>query len=138
VAGFINDNFLPVAAHIKEHPVWFHRFEAVWTPTVIVMDPGGVERFRIEGYLSKPEFRAHLELALGRLPFIRKQWADAERHYDIVASSQTRAVPEALYWSAVSRYKKTGDHHVLGQVAKELKERYPASIWTEKASPWLG
>jgi hypothetical protein len=102
------------------------------------MDPSGVERFRIEGYLSKPEFRAHLDLALGRVAFMHKQWADSERHYETVSSSQTRAAPEAFYWSAVSRYKKTSDHHVLGEIAKELKELYPASIWTEKASPWLG
>jgi len=102
------------------------------------MDPGGVERFRTEGYLSKPEFRAHLGLALGRVAFMHKQWAEAERHYETVAGTQTLAAPEALYWVAVSRYRKTNDHHVLGQVAKELKERHPSSIWTEKASPWLG
>ena len=105
---------------------------------MLVMDSNGVERFRSEGYLSKPEFRASLEMALGRVAFTHKQWADAERHYQAAASSATRASPEALYWTAVSQYRKTGDHHVLGEVAKELKERHPASIWAEKASPWLG
>jgi hypothetical protein len=27
-ADFIHPNFLPVKAHIKEHPAWFHRFDA--------------------------------------------------------------------------------------------------------------
>lgn len=102
------------------------------------MDSNGVERFRMEGYLSKPEFQARLEMALGRLAFTHKQWDEAERHYNSVAKSGTRASAQATYWAAVSRYKKTGDHHVLGEAAKELKERYPGSLWAEKSSPWLG
>jgi uncharacterized protein YyaL (SSP411 family) len=34
-------NLLPVRAHIKEHPAWFHRFDAVWTPTVLLLDSAG-------------------------------------------------------------------------------------------------
>jgi thioredoxin-related protein len=49
---FIHENFLPVEAHIKEHPAWFHRFAAVWTPTVLLLDADGKERVRLEGYLS--------------------------------------------------------------------------------------
>ena len=37
-AEFIGHNFLPVKAHIKEHPARFHRFDAVWTPTVLLLD----------------------------------------------------------------------------------------------------
>ena len=58
---------MPLEAHIKEHPVWFKRFGALWTPTVLVMDPDGVERYRIEGYLPKDWFRARLEMATARI-----------------------------------------------------------------------
>ena len=138
MAGFINASFLPVEAHIKEHPLWFHRFDATWTPTVLVLDSKGEERFRIEGYLPKDEFRAQLDLGLGRVAFMEKRWADAEKIYgDVVQRSpNTSAAPEAMYWSAVSHYKGTNDHVVLGQAAQELQQKYPQNVWTKKSVPW--
>jgi hypothetical protein len=140
VAGFIDANFLPVESHIKEHPAWFHRFGAIWTPTILILDSKGRERHRIEGYLPKEEFQAQLEMGLGRLAFEEKKWPDAERIYGEVVETypKTSSVPEARYWRAVSRYKRTSDHTVLGQVAQELHATAPESIWTKKASPWLG
>jgi len=66
---------VPLEAHIKEHPVYFHRFDALWTPSVIILDWKGNERFRMEGYLPKDEFRAQLELGLARVAFMNKNWA---------------------------------------------------------------
>jgi hypothetical protein len=131
-------NFLPVKAHIKEHPAWFHRFDALWTPTVLILDSSGVERSRIEGYLPNSEFRAALESGSARVAFMHKQFADAERRYgDIVQRYPgTAAAPEAVYWTAVSHYKATNDHTVLGTAAEQLKNKYPGSIWAQKASPW--
>ena len=60
MANYITQNFLPVKVHIKEHPAWFHRFDVLWTPTALILDAGGVERFRSEGYLPPPEFRAQI------------------------------------------------------------------------------
>ena len=104
------------------------------------MDSKGKERFRIEGYLPKAEFRAQLELGLARIAFTHKQFADAERRYAEVAERhpKTVAAPETVYWTGVSRYKGTNDHTAVGEVAKELKEKYPESIWTLKSSIWLG
>ena len=139
MAAFIHANFLPVEAHIKEHPAWFHRFDASWTPTILVLDSKGVERYRIEGYLPKEEFEAHLKMGLGRLAFKAKKWPDAERLYSEVVDGypQTSSAPEARYWRAVSHYKGTNDHAVLNQVAQELRQFAPDSVWTMKASPWL-
>ena len=81
MSGFINENFVPLEAHIKEHAAYFHRFDAVWTPTVLVLDSDGEERLRVEGYLPKEEFRAQLEMGLARVAFMNKQWAEAERRY---------------------------------------------------------
>lgn len=103
------------------------------------MDPKGKERFRIEGYLPKSEFRAQLELGLARIAFMHKQWEDAERRYKDVAERyrQTVAAAEAVYWRGVSHYKGTNDHTALGEVARELKEKYTESLWTLKSSIWL-
>ncbi len=129
---------MPVEAHIKEHPAYFHRFDAVWTPTVLILDAGGKERVRIEGYLPKEEFRAHLEMALARVAFMQKQWAEAERRYAEVLERhpEAKVAPEALYWKGVSHYKATNDHTVLGELPGQFKEKYPESAWALKTIPW--
>ena len=102
------------------------------------MDSSGEERWRIEGYLPKNQFRAQLEMGLARISFMNKQWVDAEQRYAQILErySETAAAPEAVYWSGVSRYKRTNDHTVLGGVAEELGEKYPESVWAQKASVW--
>jgi len=130
---------VPLEAHIKEHPVNFHRFDALWTPSVLILDSNGKERFRIEGYLPKDEFRAHLELALARVAFMSKNWADAERRYAEVIERypNSKAAPEALYWKGVSRYKATNDHNVLGELPGQFQEKYPDSTWALKTAAWV-
>ena len=125
-------------AHIKAHPVWFHRFEAVWTPTVLLLDSGGKERVRLEGYLPKRDFYAALTGGLGRIAFVQKKYGDAERWYDGVVTrfGDSHFAAEAMYWRGVSQYSGTHDHTVLGAVAEELREAYPSSVWAEKAIPW--
>jgi hypothetical protein len=128
-----------VKAHIKEHPAWFHRLDAVWTPTVLLLDSDGKERVRLEGYLPNSDFLAALESGLGRIAFVHKQYADAERWYNDVVTrfGQSHVAPGAMYWGAVAHYKATNDHTVLSQVAEELRTEYPASVWAAKAIPWL-
>jgi len=138
VSAFINENFVPLSAHIKEHPVYFHRFDALWTPTVVILDPKGEERFRLEGYLPKDEFRAQLELGLARVAFMSKNWSDAERRYAEVLERypNSQAAPEALYWEGVSHYKATNDHTVLGQLPEQFQQKYPDSAWALKTLAW--
>ena len=130
---------MPLEAHIKEHPAYFHRFDALWTPSVLILDSNGKERFRIEGYLPTDEFRAHLELALARVAFMSKNWADAERRYAEVLERHpnSKVAPEALYWKGVSHYKATNDHTVLGELPGQFQERYPDSIWALKTAAWV-
>jgi TolA-binding protein len=79
-------------------------------------------------------------MALARIAFKEKRWPEAERIYrEVIAQyPNTSSAPEARYWRAVSQYKGTNDHTVLGQVAEELRKVAPDSIWTKKARPWLG
>ncbi|HEX3183213.1 MAG TPA: tetratricopeptide repeat protein [Pyrinomonadaceae bacterium] len=129
---------MPLSAHIKEHPVYFHRFDAVWTPSVLILDWNGVERFRLDGYLPKDEFRAQLELGLASVSFMNKNWADAERRYASLLERypDSKAAPEALYWKGVSHYKATNDHTILGELPGMFRDKYPDSIWALKTLAW--
>jgi TolA-binding protein len=130
---------VPLEVHIKEHPANFHRFDAVWTPTVVILDHNGEERYRLEGYLPKDEFRAQLEMALARVAFMSKDFATAESKYAAVLDRypDSKVAPEALYWKGVSHYKSTNDHTVLGQLPEQFEQKYPDSIWALKTAAWV-
>ena len=102
------------------------------------MDSEGVERYRIEGYLPKDWFRARLEMALARVVFMHKKFADAQKIYaDIANRFGTLALSaEAIYWRDVCRYKATNDHTVLSEAANELAEKFPNDEWRLKSLPW--
>jgi hypothetical protein len=125
--------------HIKENAKNFHRFDAAWTPTVLVSNPDGKERYRLEGYLSKEEFEAFLEMGLGRVAFMKKDYANAEKHYSNVLDQHpdSHFAPEAVYWRGVSRYSSSHDHTALEDVAKTFTEKYRDSEWALKSVPWL-
>jgi hypothetical protein len=103
------------------------------------MDQGGKERWRLEGYLPRFEFRVFLEMGLARVSFMKKNFADAEARYSAVLEHYpgSKYAPEALFWQGVGRYSGTHDHEALGNTAKAFTERYPDSIWAEKSVPWL-
>lgn len=105
---------------------------------MVILDSNGNERFRIDGYLPREEFRAQLELGLARIAFMSKRFADAERLYASVLDRfpNTQAAPEALYWKGVSHYKATNDHTVLGELPEQFRQKYPNSVWALKTAAW--
>ena len=124
--------------HIKENPKNFHRFDSVWTPTVLIMDADGKERWRLEGYLPKDEFRVNLEMGLARVAVMRKNWSDAESRYTSIIERfpNSKFAPDAVYWKGICRYKATNDHIVLSEVANTFTENYKDSISALKSLPW--
>ena len=106
---------------------------------MLLLDSDGKEQIRLEGYLPNNDFVAALMSGLGRMAFVQKKYADAERWYgDVVAHfGQSHVAPEAMYWRAVSQYSASHDHTVLGKVAGDLRSKYPSSVWASKATPWL-
>lgn len=110
----------------------------VWTPTQLVLDADGVERHRIEGFLPADDFLAQLELGIARLEFEHEHYADAEREFRAICDGhpQAGAAAEACYWAGVSAYKATHGPEPLKDTARILRQRYPQSEWTRKASVW--
>jgi hypothetical protein len=139
VKDFIYRNFIPIKVHIKERPQDFKRFNAEWTPTAIIAEPDGTERFRFSGFLPVDDFLAQLQLGLAKATFSREQFEDAQRAFETVARDypQSSAAPEAVYWAGASGYKRTGKPDALKQAGQELREKYPESDWAKKASVWL-
>ena len=124
--------------HIKENARNFHRFEAVWTPTVLVLAADGKERGRLEGYLPKNEFRAFLEIGLARVDFMQKKWSDAEGRYNAVVENHpnSKFAAEAIYYRGVSRYSQSHDSGDLAATAQVLADKYTGSEWQLRSLPW--
>lgn len=135
----ISDNFLPVKVHIKEQKPTFQRFNAQWTPTLIVLGPDGAEKHRVEGFLPVDDFLAQLEMGLAKIAFQGASYGEAEKRFRSLceAHGTSGAAPEACYWAGVSAYKASDDPAPLRATARQLKERYPESEWARKASVWL-
>ena len=144
VARFITDNFIPARVHVRDQANDFvrfgERFNAQWTPTILELDPDGVERHRIEGFLPVDDFLGQLVLGLGHMAFKRGDFGEAEKRFREVVDKLPRsdAAAEALYWAGVSRYKKSGDASALGETAHAFTQRYTDSPWAKKASVWGG
>ena len=142
VVKLITDNLIPARVHVKDQAADFRKYaekyDAQWTPTTIFLDPEGVERHRIEGFLPNDDFLAQVMLGLGHLAFRAGDFTTAERWFRRVVDTlpKTDAAPEAQYWAGVSRYKGSGDASALGATAKAFSERYQDSTWAKKASIW--
>jgi TolA-binding protein len=142
VVEFVNQHFIPVRVHVKQNADAFQqlgaRFDAQWTPTILIVDSGGNEQHRIEGFLPVDDFLSQLALGAAKAAFARKEHATAAPLFQQVVDEypQTDAAPEALYWAGVSRYRATNDPAALGDTAKAFRERYQESSWAKKASVW--
>ena len=109
-----------------------------WTPTLIIADSNGTERYRFEGYLPVEEFLPQLEFGLGKVAFANEKWDEAERRFRTIVERYPNSdvAPEALYWAGVAKYKGTGDAAALNDTAKAFKSKYADTAWAKKASVW--
>ena len=142
VAHYISENFEPVRFHVLEHRDEYkrlgERYNAQWTPTILILDPTGEERHRIEGFLPVEEFLSQLALGLARSAFQRQDYPEAERLYRGIVNRfpSTDAAAEGLYWAGVSKYKATDDAGALRDTAASFHDRYQDTTWAKKASVW--
>lgn len=142
VVRFVTQHFLPARVHVKQDPEAFkryaERYSAPWTPTILELDAGGVERHRVEGFLPADDLLAQLMLGMAHLAFQQERWADAEGRFQEIVERlpRTDAAPEALYWAGVTRYKATGDAAALNDTARAFTQQYQDSTWAKKASVW--
>jgi Thioredoxin-like domain len=139
VAALILEHCVPARMIRSEAQGDAARYGVVWTPTFVIAEADGRERHRLVGFLPLEDFLAHLELGLAKVTFGRDGFVAAERAFAAVAREHpgAHAAPEAEYWAGVSRYKQDKDRQFLHAVAERLRDRYPSSEWTARASVWL-
>ena len=140
---FVGEHFLPARVNVREQPEDFQRlgarFGAEWTPTVLLLDPEGTERHRIEGFLPPDDFLAQLAFGLGRVRFSGGDFQAAESQFREVVDRHpdSEAAPAGLYWAGVARYKATNDAAALAATGEAFRQRYQDTPWAKKASVWV-
>ena len=128
--------------HVREQAADFkrlgERFSAQWTPTILIIDPTGTERHRVEGFLPADDLLAELTLGLGHSAFARSEFSEAEKRFRELLERfpNSEVAAEAQYWAGVSRYKATNDAAALGETARQFTQRFQDSTWAKKASVW--
>jgi len=138
----VNEHFLAVRVHPRQNPDAFkqygERYNAQWTPIVLVLDRDHEEHYRLEGFLPADDFLAQLMLGWARLAFDAGEWAEAERRFRQIVDQlpNTDGAAEALYWAGVAPYKATGDPNSLKATGEAFKKRYQGTPWAKKASVW--
>ena len=142
VVKAVDREYVPVRVHVQKQADEYRRlagrFDVEWTPTILMLDPAGHERHRIEGFLPVAEFAPQLEFGAARIAFSAGEFEQAETRLRRIVDShpETEVAPEALYWAGVARYKRTDDAGALAETAAAVREKYPASPWAKKASVW--
>lgn len=142
VSSYIEQHFVPVRVHVKETRDAYQqlsaRFDAQWTPTILIIDARGNEQHRIEGFLPADDFLSQLALGVAKAAFAAKDYAGGAGLFQQVVDQypNAEAAPEALYWAGVSRYRATNDPSALKDTGQAFRERYQQSSWAKKASVW--
>lgn len=123
---------------MKDQGEAFQRFGAQWTPTVLILDPSGQERHRIEGFLPADDFLGQLMLGKAQVAFSSGRFDESEKAYRKIVDElpDTESAAEALYWAGVSKYKGSNDAGALKATADAFKNRYSGTSWAKKASVW--
>jgi Tetratricopeptide repeat len=114
------------------HAPLVQRFRQIWTPDLRVLDPDGFEYDAWQGYWPPTEFTARLLLGRARALARQNRLQDAETAYEEILRRFPRSyvAPEAAYWRAVCRYKRTHEpDDLLSGWARTLHTRYPHSQW---------
>jgi hypothetical protein len=124
-----------VQIHI-ENAFLVERYQVEFTPTILILTPDGKAHKSSTGFLPPDEYMAYVSLGRGKTLLDLKRFDDAIAALEEVPSRwpKTDAAPEALYWLAVAKYKKTGEGGALSEIWKRVNEGYKGSIWAKKIS----
>lgn len=110
------------------------RYHHVWTPDLRILTEDAEDLYRWNGYLPPAEFAAQLLAGLAHAKLRLRAYDDAIALYEETVRRFPTALvaPEAQYFLAVSRYRKSGEGSDLLKGWHRLEGRYPKSEWVVK------
>ncbi len=137
VASFVGNHFIPVQIQVSNAEL-MKKYAVSWTPTILVLDPDGKEHYRSVGFLAPEEFIAAFKVGKGRYYLDADKFPEAKALFEEVISQSpgANAVPEAIFFHGVTRYKHTHDPKPLREAYETLTAKHPQSEWAKRAEPY--
>ena len=121
VIRLLHDRFVPLRVPFDARPLATD-FNIKWTPTLLTLGPDGREHHRTVGFLSPAELIASLLLGTGKYHFDHDRFDEAIIAFAAVVTDypDSDSVPEAIYLSGVSHFKKNHDRIFLKGIYERL------------------
>jgi len=109
-----------------------------WTPTIAVLDADGREHYRSTGFLSPAELCARIILDGAKVELTIENYELAAKCFNEVIEKYqgSFAVPEAIFYLGVVKYKTYNEPRFLREGLDRLKKEFPDSEWALKAKPY--
>jgi|SRR3954447_3710032 len=138
VSQFLDAHFVAVKLNLDERAEAAQARELVplWTPTFAIGDGRGREVHREIGYLPADDFLPMLTLAHAKGLFATARGEEAVQVLGEAVERYTSGhfAPEILYWRALIGFNLTHDHEQLTHYWGLLRQAFPDSTWTVRAS----
>ena len=134
---FVKESLIPLRIDINDKGL-YDKYNAIWTPTLLVLDYQGNEVHRTIGFLEPDKFIAHMHLGIAKVHFSTGEFDAANVHLKRLMDRfpESDVVPEAIYFSGVNFYKQKNDPTQLKRAYEKLLSRYPDDKWTKRATPF--
>ena len=125
---------VPVRLNILKERDAAKSFRAIWTPTVMFLEPDGREHHRFLGYHPPQDFAAVVLLTSGQAAFGAGKIDEAQACFDEIVAKfvDTESAPEATYWRGVCAFKKTKSTQPIYDACRNIVQKYPNHFWAKK------
>jgi hypothetical protein len=138
VSKVVSDWFVPLKINKEKQGDMFQKNLVSWTPTVAVLDGDGREHFRFTGFLSPAELCARIILDGAKAELMLKNYELGVKCLNEVIDKYqgTFAVPEAIFYLGVVNHIWREEPKFLRKALDRLREEFPDSEWTLRATPY--
>jgi len=138
VIQMATDWFILLRINSQQQGEVFKKYKVTWTPTIVVLDAEGREHCRFTGFLPPKELCARMVLDGAKAEMNLQNYILAIKCFDDILNKYrgTFAVPEAIFYLAVTRYLSSHEPKFLKEGLEQLRKEFPDSEWTVRAKPY--
>lgn len=136
VIDYISASTVPL--RIASNDALADKFDVQWTPTLVLLDTEGKERYRTVGFLGPAEIIPVEMLGMAKLHFGREEFDQAIAGFEKLFSDfpESNQIPEAIFFHGVAMYSHTKDPKHLRLAFDRLAAEHPGHEWTKRAYPY--
>ncbi len=134
VGRAIAERFVPLKLDLFADREAVRPLNVVWTPTLLFADRRGTVHHRSLNFLPPADFLDLLDVGEAN---VRLRWAEYDRAIELLGAVSARnpdapTAPEAIFLRGIATYLKTRDDGAMRAIWRELRDRFPDSIWTRR------